>query len=256
MKDFYVVATIQETGKLADERLDLVIKLITEIKIQHKEVYQQLEKWLDGFETSMNFINTKFEDPKAITESPIKRNTKLEGNNSNLTQQVTQLQNQIKSLRQDHNDLEQYGRRETIEIGGIPREEDEDAVDLVMKVGKALDIAVEESDIEACHCISSKENAAIICRFALRKMRVSFMSKTKKQIEKPIKRKNLGFKSKKDEKVAVFRNKFLLKQARDRKNEVGWKYVWTRNGTIYARKEKDIDFVRIKDEQDVFSKMI
>ena len=38
-----VIATIQETGKSTDDRLDLVIKLITEIKIEHKEVYQQLE---------------------------------------------------------------------------------------------------------------------------------------------------------------------------------------------------------------------
>ena len=43
------------------------------------------------------------------------------------------------------------------------------------------------------------------------------------------------------------RNKYLLKQAQERKNELGWKYVWTRNGTIYARKEKDTDFMRIKE---------
>ena len=80
-----VIATIQETGKSTDDRLDLVIKLITEIKIEHKEVYQQLEKRLDKFEQSMHFINTQFEDHKAITESLIKRNTALEDKNTNLT---------------------------------------------------------------------------------------------------------------------------------------------------------------------------
>ena len=211
----------------------------------------------------MHFINTQFEDHKAITESLIKRNTALEDKNTNLTKQITELHDQVKSLRQEHNNLEQYGRCETIKIGGIPKEKDEDAVDLVLKVGQALGISVGETDIEACHRISLRGDAAIICRFASRKMKINFLSNGKKQMAKPIQRKDLGFKSNKEMKVDVFinesltvRNKLLLKQARDRKKEIGWKYVWTRNGTIYARKEKDIDFVRIKDEQDIYSKMI
>ena len=75
-----VITTIQETGKSTND--DLVIKLITEIKIEHKEVYQHLEQRLDKFEKSMDFINGLFEDHKAITESLFKCNTKLEENNS------------------------------------------------------------------------------------------------------------------------------------------------------------------------------
>ncbi|XP_065062128.1 uncharacterized protein LOC135688975 [Rhopilema esculentum] len=261
-KNMDVTDTIKETGKSTDDRLDMVISLINDIKVENKEIFQKLEKRLDKFEKSMEFINKQFENHKAITESLIKRNTKLEECNANLTKQVDDLNGQIQSLRQDHNDLEQYGRREAIEIGGIPREKDEDTVYLVLKVGKALGISVDEPDIEACHRISSREDAAIICRFASRKMKVNFMSNRKKQTDAPFKRKDLGFISNKDRKVKVFinesltpRNKLLLKKARDRKKELGWKYVWTRNGTNYARKEKDIDFVRIKEEQDIFSKM-
>ena len=75
-----------------------------------------------------------------------------------------------------------------IEIGGISKEKNEYATDLVLKVGTVLGINVEESDIEACHQIISREGAAIICRFASRKKKIEFMSNRKKQMQNPIKR--------------------------------------------------------------------
>ena len=95
-KNMDVTDTIKETGKSTDDRLDMVISLI---KVENKEIVQKLEKRLDKFEISMEFINKQFENHKAVTESLIKRNSKLEECNANLTKQVDDLNGQIQSLR-------------------------------------------------------------------------------------------------------------------------------------------------------------
>eukprot|EP00795_Rhopilema_esculentum_P009916 gene9916-18519_t len=181
---------LEETGKSTDDRLDMVISLINDIKVENKEIFQKLEKRLDKFEKLMEFINKQFENHKAITESLIKRNTKLEECNANLTKQVNDLNGQIQSLRQDHNDLEQDARRETIEIGGTPREKDQDTIDLVLEVGKALGISVDEPGMPSYQLKRRHSNNLQIC---LEKNESKLYEQQKETDRRAIRKKRSGF---------------------------------------------------------------
>ncbi|KAH9378703.1 hypothetical protein HPB48_015786 [Haemaphysalis longicornis] len=46
-------------------------------------------------------------------------------------------------------------------------------------------------------------------------------------------------------------NKQLLGAAIARKKEVAWKFVWTNGGKVYARKDEQMDAVRIQDLSDL-----
>ena len=94
----------------------------------------------------------------------------------------------MNSLSIEVDDLEQYSRRDCIEVSGVPLQRDEDAEQSIINIGKVIGIDVDREDIQACHRINSKPNAAIICKFVNRKLKEAFM-KNKRENEK------LGFSS-------------------------------------------------------------
>ena len=71
-----------------NEKLEVIIKTLKGVQDQQKEDYKKIEKRLLGFEKSMDFINSQFENHKKITDSLMKRNTKLETENEELRNRI------------------------------------------------------------------------------------------------------------------------------------------------------------------------
>ena len=85
-------------------------------------------------------------------------------------------------VERDTAELQQYTRRNNIEISGLPETiEDKSLEDTVIKIAKAVDIPIGKNDIEACHRLSrrKKDNGPrrIIVRFVNRKFAEKFMRK-------------------------------------------------------------------------------
>ena len=85
-------------------------------------------------------------------------------------------------VERDTAELQQYTRRNNIEISGLPETiEDKSLEDTVIKIAKAVDIHIGENDIEACHRLSrrKKDNGPrrIIVRFVNRKFAEKIMRK-------------------------------------------------------------------------------
>ena len=145
------------------------------IKKQHAEDFHKLEKRLITFEESMDFTYKQYESQKKNSENLMKHNSKLESESKELKQKIANLESNMNSLGMEVNDLEQYGRRDCIEISGVPQQPDEDIEKIAITIGKVLGIDVNRKDIQGCYRISPKPNSAIICKFANRKLKESFM---------------------------------------------------------------------------------
>lgn len=80
-------------------------------------------------------------------------------------------------------DLEQYGRRNIVEIQGVPDISGENVVHTVQSVAKALDVTVTEQDIDACHRLKSRSpgKSAIVVRFVRRGMADGLMEARRKK---------------------------------------------------------------------------
>ena len=63
--------------------------------------------------------------------------------------------------------LEQYSRRDSIEIAGNPEEVGDDVEQAVINLLRNIDVEVEKDDIQACHWL--KKKGRIICKFVNRK---------------------------------------------------------------------------------------
>eukprot|EP00794_Sanderia_malayensis_P001034 gene1034-360_t len=150
-------------------------------------------------------------------------------------------------------DLEPYGRRDMVEIGGIPRQNE---INIVVKIADKLKVSVVSSDIEACHRISPKENASIIVELKSRKLKDALLSKEAKRIGKKLRISDLGFqmaaRDGSEDAGKVFINesltsriKNLLRLTKIKKRELDFKFVWTRNGCIYIRKNESAQVQKI-----------
>jgi hypothetical protein len=68
--------------------------------------------------------------------------------NQRLISQDNQSVNQLNQFKEDVNEIEQYIRRDCLEIRGVPVLDDEDTGELVRKV---IDVDIEETDISVSH---------------------------------------------------------------------------------------------------------
>ena len=81
----------------------------------------------------------------------------------------------MNTVASEDNDLEQYGRRNCLEVNGIPKEENEWPESLIIKLGEKIGVKWDANGIQACHRTGPKINAGIICKFANRQLRDQFI---------------------------------------------------------------------------------
>ena len=97
--------------------------------------------------------------------------TNLQAENERLRKKVNVLENKVLTLEREHNSLEKYGRRNNIEITGIPDNvPDQILQEKVVDILNEISVDVSPKDTEACHRVGvSKNNSKTIVRFINRK---------------------------------------------------------------------------------------
>ena len=86
---------------------------------------------------------------------------RLQEENELLQSRCSELENKIVSLEQSNNQVEQYGRRNSIVIAGIPDDITDDNLEgAVTSIMEDVDVFIQNGNIEACHRIgkSDKKN--------------------------------------------------------------------------------------------------
>ena len=85
----------------------------------------------------------------------------LQLENQRLRMKVKNLENKVMPLEINGNHLEQYGKRNNLEITGIPDDvSDENLEEKVIQVLSEIQVSVSSSDIEACHRIGKSKNSS------------------------------------------------------------------------------------------------
>lgn len=96
----------------------------------------------------------------------------LQIENQRLRVKLNNLEKKVISLEESGNLLEQYGRRNNLEITGIPNDvEDVHLEEKVIEILEKIDVNVTNKDIEACHRVGKSRNDSkkTIIRFINRK---------------------------------------------------------------------------------------
>ena len=138
--------------------------------------------------------------------------------------------------------MAQYLRRDCLEISGIPLSEDYSTNDIVIAVGKAINVPVKQEDVSTSHLLPSYNSDAppkIIVKFTRRDVRNVFYA-NRRQIFKI--RTNalpdLGVTDQENiyisESLTPFKKK-LFGEVNKVKKRLRWKHIWTQNGRIFVK---------------------
>ena len=216
-------------------------------------------------EDKVNNLTTSYNELKETCDSLKKEVQHLTDENRNLKTQVLKSNNEIAQLKAEYNDLEQYSRRDCLEIRGIPFDKDEDTTELVQKVAELIDVDLHDEDISISHRLNNGvttrddgvqivRDPAIIVKFTKRSDRDDVYNGRKLLKNKSTR--DLGFKRHREQPIFISesltkKNKTLFNKCLKVKKDRNFKFIWTRYGKIHLRKDINHPVITITKEEDL-----
>ena len=215
----------------------------------------QLKEDMAELKSSLKSNARELKGLKASLISANKKNGELE---KELKATKKKLQAQIEDsdwLMASLDDLEQYSRKNTVEIHGIPENVYTSTEDVVLKVAEALNVPVVAGDIEISHKLKRRNGMTpIIVKFASHKVK-SKLYKARTNL-KSVKISDLYPATRKQNRIFINENLTpfradLVKQANEMKSDGLLSSVWTLDGKIYVKTSPEGNPVRIYSENDL-----
>lgn len=239
---------------LLDKKLNPIVRRLDDLK-------EKVDK-IAEIEKSIAFLSSNYDDLTG-------KLSKLKSDYGDLTQECADLRiqcfavtNENSQLKQNMNDLEQYSRRDCVEIRGVPVTEDEVTDEIVKNIGELIDINVDNEDISISHRLkassSSKRDPPIIVKFIRRKDKELFYSSRKKLRGKSTR--DIGYTRCKEQPIYITeslttQNRKIFNQCLQKKRDLKYKFIWTSNGSTLLRKDNDSPVIIIKSESDIDKKL-
>lgn len=190
----------------------------------------------------------EFNDYKTKTIQNERQISQLKSENAFLHRGLTMAQDQI-------NSLEQYNRRDNVEIHGVDVKKGETVENIVESIGNLLNLPCEKQTITAAHRLpeskTSKYPPVIIVRFNNRKISEQWLQKRRTNLTSS---NVVGGSS--TNKIFINENlttktKELHWQARIQGKKLGYAYTWVKQGKIFMRKEAGSSVLRIEKYDDI-----
>lgn len=222
----------------SDVSFDDIFNLITELRTDFKRVEANLGASLTSCHEELAETKQLVNKQREELAAWMKTVEELRTENCTLRKRVAVLESRV-------DESEQYSRRNTLEIHGVPEQKGESVVSLVKAVGRALDYPVEDSMIDACHRLRVREGSGkppgIIIRMVRRMDADALLQK--RRVKRNLNTSDIGLAT--VSAGAVFVNESLtparrrlLYLARQVKNEKGYAFLWIRGGKILLRKDQ------------------
>ena len=238
---------------------DLFNKAVEEWKAQYDSEILALKMELEEVKKSQDLINSQYESLKEKCDTLIATNQKQESVIKELKAQSTTLKSNNEKEKVDA--LEQYGRRQNLEIVGVPLKEGENTNEIVIKVAKMLNVSLSSDQISTSRRLQTRlkpknsEPAAlppIIVRFLSRDVRNQLYANRKLARTANLQE----FSLQGAENIYINENltqsrKKLFWHAKQKAIASNFKFYWTVNGNVYVRKSSDSDSLLIKNIDDI-----
>ena len=246
-----------------NKRMDAFERKIDGIHQEVIQKFKELDKRVSDVEKSAEFLAGQYESQKTIAENLMKKHSSLSEENKALKKEINNLRIEQERQKGAVNDIEQYGRRECIEVSGVPPKDSENAEEIVIALAKAIGVDVQKEDISACHRVKkSKGDPIIITKFVNRKLKEQIMAHRKNLRNKTVGSLKLSENdSKLDGRIFIndsltSANRNLFRLVRIKCVEKSWSFAWTRNGVIFARKNEHSPITRVGSVKELDQRII
>lgn len=223
---------------------------------------RELRKELRELKSSVEYISKDYEDLKKECLDVKQENAALKASHERMAEELERLRSVVRESNMRLTAQEQYSRKKNVEIKGIPHDTHENLVDVLAKVGAALEEPITADDIEVCHRVPTRKNSTdanrsdaseqnIVMVFKHQTKRDAVMSKARKM---RFTTDELGYAVKRP----VYVNEHLCPQLKKllgmtiaRKRELNWRFAWAVGGKVYARQTEKSRAIQISCEADL-----
>lgn len=228
-----------------------VLEAVQDLKQELRHLREQQNALME----SVNFCSGKisdFENKLVKFDEYIKKTDKLIAENARLANQVTGMESKI-------NDLEQISRSQNLEIQGIPEKNNENLMNVLEKIGNYINYNISPEKVDYVHRVQLNRNSNngiknIVVRLTSIKEKENILAAAK---NKRMQKENGSPKMKIDglsdhlyiNEHLTLANKMLYKEVRTAAKAKGYKFFWTKNGAIFARKNEVSRVILIKNEE-------
>lgn len=191
--------------------------------------------------------------------------TKAEKANDTLRNELNhtriKLKDQIEEtykLDEKYDDLEQYSRKNSLEILGVPEAAYTSTDEVVIRIGEAINVDIKPEDIEISHKLKRKTTKLVIVKFVSHKVK-SLLYKARTKL-KNVKTSDIfpsdAFSSREDRRIFINENltnyrRELFWKANKMKKDNMITNTWTMDGKIFVKTSPSGAPVRIYCEEDL-----
>ncbi|KAG8245609.1 hypothetical protein J6590_108458 [Homalodisca vitripennis] len=224
-----------------------VITAIEDLKGEQKNTIKE-------FNNSYESLNSKLDDnTQALKQNTLKMDEYMKIIDALVTENK-QLKEKVTVLESRLDDMEQYSRKNCLEIHGVPAS-DEDVLTKVKNVGQALGMDITDQMIDNCHFLGERPNKrgppGIIVKFV---RRIDVENMLQKRKGKKLSTRHLGLQTDNpvfiNESLSPARRR-LFAMAREVKIKKEYKWLWVRSGKIFLRKEDNAPVTVVKCQADL-----
>lgn len=205
---------------------------------------------VDSFQRTVSFLSDRYDELKTELDVKTEKITSLEKSNHSLHEALQNLTKRV-------NNTEQYARANNVEVQCVPESKSENVVDTVLNIGKVIKSKIKDADISHCTRIAKKDSTSkrprsILVKFNTPRLRDEFLAASIKfnrsQPQDRLSTGHLGATADKAQPIYVVEhlsadNKSLHAAARARAKDLGYRFVWVRNGRIFVKKSEDSDCI-------------
>lgn len=221
-------------------------KALADMADRFQKSQNELKVWIST-KKGMDFINRMFEEFKTEIAGVKKELADARTEQQAVRAENSRLFKELNETKKELIDLQQYSRRENLEIKGIPEVQNEDLLATTTAISACLKVPIRESDIDVVHRVPTKDKAKsnIIVKFTSRAARDKVLREAKKM---RLNTSHLGLPG--TEPIYVNEHlcpakKVLLGCALKAKREKKWKFTWVSDGKILMRRTENSRAVHI-----------
>lgn len=208
-----------------------------------------LKSQITSIETSLNYISGQYDSLLKTLQSTTTEVRKLKEENVRLRTDLVANTVRIQHLEEENARQQQWSRLQNIELVGVPETKNEDTADVVVNLAKNLGLELHSSELEFAHRVqprrpgSASGGRTIIARFRHRRTKDTIVAAARKR--HGIKPSDMGLGDRVSDERNIYvnehltkNNRALLKECKQKAKTANFKFVWTKNCLIYARRDE------------------
>lgn len=251
-------ATDNGSSTSSSDELIIELRLLREEMKAARTEMQEFRSTIANLTTSVEICNRRIDELTERVEAMEERREK------ETTGDTLSLERTITELKLDINERDQELLCNDVEIAGIPEEKNEQHIHLVLSVAQKVGMKLDERDVVSAErggpvrrATSDGEPAPrprpLVVRLARRAERNELLAAAR--VRRDLTTAGLGLSSAPCRMYVNERltptNRQLFYKAREKSARAHWKYVWTRDGKVFARREHGSPRYRLRSEADI-----